>query len=327
MKKCLLISTVLVLALVVGQMGCFFFVKLPAFGERIALSERYLDKASGTKDKIVMITLSGIITSSSSRGTFSSEPNMVEELGMQLDKASKDEHVKGVILSVNSPGGEVTGSEILFHKIMKFKKEKGVPVVILMDDVAASGAYYISMAGDRIIAHPTTITGSIGVLSMFFNLRGLMDKVGVDVVTLKTGEMKDVGSFARPMKDEERAYIMSILNDMYEIFLDRVLSNRTKISRDELLKLADGRVYTAKQALEAKLIDQIGFFEDAVSAVKQAGHISVASVVGYEWPFNNKYDVYSMMAPGRPIDINLLKLDVDSLDSFARPGFYYIWAE
>ena len=327
MKKCVLISTVLVLALVVGQMGCFFFVKLPAFGERIELSERYLDKAKGTKDKIVMIALSGIITSSSSRGTFSSEANMVEELAMQLEKASKDEHVKGVIISVNSPGGGVTGSEIIFHKITKFKKEKSVPVVILMGDVAASGAYYVSMAGDKIIAHPSTITGSIGVISMFFNLEGLMGKIGVEVVTLKTGEMKDVGSFARPMKEEERAYIMSILNDLYEIFLDRVLSNRTTLSRDKLLELADGRIYTAKQALEAKLIDQIGFFEDAVSAVKQAGRISAASVVGYEWPWNHKYDVYSMMAPGRPIDINLLKLDIDALDSFARPGFYYIWAE
>ncbi len=325
MRKRVLLSLVLVLALVVGLCGCY--VKFPTFGGRIRLSERYLDKAKGTKDKIVLIPLSGIITSSSSRGTFSSSSNMVETLGMQLEKASQDKRVKGLIININSPGGGVTGSEIIFHKIVKFKKEKSVPVVILMGDVAASGAYYVAMAGDRIIAHPSSITGSIGVISMFFNLRGLMDKIGVDVVTLKTGEMKDVGSFARPMKDEERAYIMNILNDLYEIFLDRVLSNRTELTRDELLELADGRVYTAKQALEAKLIDEIGFFEDAVSAVKQEGNIAAASIVAYEWPWNHKYDVYSMMAPGRPIDINLLKLDIGTLDSFGRPGFYYIWAE
>ena len=325
MSKRVLVSVVVVLALVLGLCGCY--VKFPTFGGRIRLSEHYLDKVKGTKDKIVLIPLSGVITSSSSRGAFSSQSNTVEVLGMQLEKAKNDKRVKGVIINIKSPGGGVTGSEIIFHRIMKFKKEKSVPVVILMGDVAASGGYYIAMAGDRIVAHPSTVTGSIGVISMFLNLKGLMGKVGVEVVTLKTGKMKDVGSFAREMTEEEQAYIMNILNDMYEMFLDRVLSNRTQLTREELLELADGRVYTAKQALEAKLIDEIGYFEDAVSAVKQEGNLTNASIVAYEWPYHHKYDVYSMMAQGRPIDINLLKLDIGTLDSFGRPGFYYIWAE
>jgi len=325
MRRGLFVSIALVVALVVGLCGCY--VKFPTFGERIRLSEQVLEKAKGTKDKILLIPLSGIISSSSSRGAFSSQDNLVEVLGMQLDKAKKDKHIKGLILTVNSPGGAVTASEIIYHKIAKFKKEKGVPVVVLMGDVAASGGYYISMAGDKIIAHPTTITGSIGVISMFFNLQGLFGKIGVDVVTLKTGAMKDVGSFARPMEPEEKAYIMVILEQMYGVFLDRVLSNRTELTREELLKLADGRVFTASQALEAKLIDQIGYFEDAVSAVKEKGNFSEASVVAYEWPWNHKYDVYSAAAPGRPIDINLLKLDLGTLDSIGRPGFYYIWTE
>ncbi|HUT02700.1 MAG TPA: signal peptide peptidase SppA [bacterium] len=325
MRRGLFVSIVLVVALVVGLCGCY--VKFPTFGERIRLSEQMLEKAKGTKDKILLVPLSGIISSSSSRGAFSSQDNLVEVLGMQLDKAKKDKHIKGLILTVNSPGGAVTASEIIYHKIAKFKKEKGVPVVVLMGDVAASGGYYISMAGDKIIAHPTTITGSIGVISMFFNLQGLFGKIGVDVVTLKTGAMKDVGSFARPMEPEEKVYIMAILEQMYGVFLDRVLANRTELTREELLKLADGRVFTASQALEAKLIDQIGYFEDAVSAVKEKGNFSAASVVAYEWPWNHKYDVYSATAPGRPIDINLLKLDLGTLDSIGRPGFYYIWTE
>ncbi len=325
MRRGLFVSIALVVALVVGLCGCY--VKFPTFGERIRLSEQVLERAKGTKDKILLVPLSGIVSSSSSRGAFSSHDSMVEVLGMQLDKAKADKHIKGLILTVNSPGGAVTASEIIYHKIAKFKKEKGVPVVVLMGDVAASGGYYISMAGDEIIAHPTTITGSIGVISMFFNLQGLFGKIGVDVVTLKTGAMKDVGSFARPMEPEEKAYIMVILEQMYGVFLDRVLSNRTELTREELLKLADGRVFTASQALEAKLIDQIGYFEDAVSAVKEKGNLSEASVVAYEWPWNHKYDVYSAAAPGRPIDINLLKLDFGTLDSIGRPGFYYIWTE
>ena len=325
MRRSLFVSVVLILALVVGLCGCY--VKFPTFGGRIRLREQVLEKARGTKDKILLIPLSGIISSSSSRGAFSSRDNMVEVLGMQLDKARMDKHIKGLILTVNSPGGAVTASEIIYHKIMKFKREKGVPVVILMGDVAASGGYYISMAGDKIIAHPTTITGSIGVISMFFNLHGLFNKIGVDVVTLKTGAMKDVGSFARPMKPEEKAYIMTILKQMYGVFLDRVLASRTQLTREDLLKLADGRVFTAKQALEAKLIDKIGYFEDAVSAVKEEGNFAAASIVAYDWPWNHKYDVYSASAPGRPIDINLLKLDFNTLDSIGRPGFYYIWAE
>ena len=325
MRRGLFVSIALVVALAVGLCGCY--VKFPTFGGRIRLSEQVLEKAKGTKDKVLLIPLSGIVSSSSSRGAFSSRDNMVEVLGMQLDKAKKDKHIKGLILTVNSPGGAVTASEIIYHKIMKFKKEKDVPVVVLMGGVAASGGYYVSMAGDKIIAHPTTITGSIGVISMYFNLQGLFGKIGVDVVTLKTGAMKDVGSFARPMEPEEKAYIMAILEQMYGVFLDRVLSNRTELTREELLKLADGRVFTASQAIEAKLIDQIGYFEDAVSAVKEEGKFSAASIVAYEWPWNHKYDVYSALTPGRPIDINLLKLDFGALDSIGRPGFYYIWAE
>lgn len=310
---------------VVGLCGCY--VKFPTFGGRIELQEQCLRKAKETRDKILVIPLSGIVSSSTSGGVFYSSSNMVEELGMQLEKARKDKRIKGVILSMDSPGGEVTASDIIYNKINKFKKEKGVPVVVLMGNVAASGAYYISTAADKIIAHPGTVTGSIGVLSMFLNLEGLMGKIGVQVVTLKTGEMKDVGSMTRPMKDEEREFIMNILNEMYELFLDRVLASRKQLSRDELLKLADGRVYTAKQALQAKLIDQIGFFDDAVTAVKQQGNIPAASIVAYEWPWNHKYDVYSMMSPQRPIDINLLKLDMDALNALGRPGFYYLWAE
>lgn len=324
MRRRVLLPAIVLIAFAVGVVGCY--VKFPTFGGRIQLEEHYLKKAD-TKDKILVIPLSGVITSSSSRGTFSSTANMVEELGMQLEKARRDKRIKGVILSINSPGGGATASEIMYHKIMQFKREKDVPVVVLMGDVAASGAYYISMAADRIVAHPSTVTGSIGVISMFLNLEGLMGKVGVEVVTLKTGEMKDVGSFARQMTELEKEYIMSILNDMFNIFVDRVASSRKQLTRDEILELADGRVYTAKQALEAKLIDEIGYFEDAASATKKKAGITSASLVAYEWDWNHKYDVYSMMSPKGPIDINLLKIDLATLDSLGRPGFYYLWAE
>ena len=325
MRRRVLLSAIVLIAFVVGVVGCY--VKFPTFGGRIELEEQYLKKAKGTKDKILLIPLSGIVSSSSSRGAFSSRSNMVEELGMQLEKARKDERVKGVILSINSPGGGVTASEIIYHKITQFKKERDVPVIVLMGDVATSGAYYVSMAADRVIAHPSTITGSIGVISMFLNLEGLMGKVGVEVVTLKTGEMKDVGSFARPMTDPEKEYIMAILTEMFDIFVDRVASSRKQLSKDEILELADGRVYTAKQALEAKLIDEIGYFEDAVSAAKKKANLTAASIVAYEWAWNHKYDVYSMMNPKGPVDINLLKIDLATLDSLGRPGFYYLWAE
>ena len=300
-------------------------LKLPSQGDRYMLEERVVQHVKGTDNKILVIPLSGEVTSSSESGIFSSEANMVEELGMQLDRARNDDDVKGVILSINSPGGEVTASEIIYHKISKFKKERGIPVVVLMGNVAASGAYYISMAADEIVAHPSTITGSIGVISVFMNFKGLMDKIGVEAVTLKTGKMKDVGSSVRPMTEDEQEYINVILKEMYELFLDRVLSSRKELTRDQLLTLADGRVYTAKQALEAKLVDKIGFFDDAVSSVRRLANVESCSIVAYEWPWNRKYDVYSMMSPGA-VDINLLKVNFGSLGTSARPGFYYLWA-
>ena len=187
MRRSIGILVMLMFVMSWGLHGCS--IRIPSPSDRIDLREYCVKKAEGTRDKILLIPLSGIVTSSSERGLFSRSANMVEELGMQLEKASKDERIKGVIINVSSPGGEVTASEIIYHKLMRFKKEKGVPVVVLMGDVAASGAYYISTAADRIVAHESTITGSIGVISIVPNVEGLMGKIGVSVETLKTGEM------------------------------------------------------------------------------------------------------------------------------------------
>jgi len=325
MRRVAFLFLVLIVGLSLATSGCY--VKFPKIGGRLALRQRVIVEEKGAKDKILVVPIRGIIRSSRARGLFYHGPNTVEQIGMQLQKASRDKRIKGIILTIDSPGGEVTGSDIIYHRIIRYKKEHKTPVVALMGSVAASGGLYVAMAADEIVAHPSTVTGSIGVLATLLNIQGLLEKIGVRAMVLKKGEMKDMGSSLRPISDEERNVILGILNEFYELFLDRILESRKHITREELLKIADGRVFTAKQALQAKLVDRIGQFEDATAEVKRLAGITKASVVTYDWDRHYRYDPYSALAPKAPVDINLFKLDLGSLQAPGCPGFYYLWTQ
>jgi protease-4 len=254
---------------------------------------------------------------------FNREGDILSQVYYRLQKAAADPLVRGIILRLDTPGGDVTSSDILYREIVKFKAKTGLPVVALMMGVAASGGYYAASACDEIVAHPSTITGSIGVISVFPNISGLMAKVGVEVKVIKSGELKDAGSPFRGLSPEEQKVFQGIINEMYENFLKVVLSRKPgAFSLDELRGLADGRIYTAGQALKLKLIDQIGYFDDALARTLARAKIKAARVVAYTYYPKRQTNLYA--AELEPPSFFESKSIADALPSL-RPGFYYLW--
>jgi protease-4 len=278
---------------------------------------------SRAKDKILLLDVGGLISTSLSTGIFDREGDIISRVFYRLQKASEDESVKGVILRLDTPGGEVTASDILYHEILNFRENTGVPVMALMMGVTASGGYYIASACDYIIAHPSTLTGSIGVISIFPNLRELFDKVGIQVQVIKSGELKDSGSIFREMTDNEKDVFQEIIDDYYQKFLQAVYEARKKsLTLESLQKIADGRVYTASQALESKLIDEIGYFDRALKKILELSGIPKANVIAYTYYPKRKTNIYAASLEGtNPFESKSLQEAVQSL----RSGFYYLW--
>lgn len=194
----------------------------------------------------------------------------VDDLVRELKSHRDNPGVKAVVLRVNSPGGVVGPTQELHQALMRVR-EAGKPVVASLGSVAASGGYYAAVAADRILANPGTLTGSIGVIMQMANVENLFKKVGVDYVVVKAGAYKDLGSFSRPMTVDERRVIQLLLDDVHAQFIDAVATGR-KLERSEVLKFADGRVFSGVQAKALRMVDDLGSLEDAVNdAAKLAG--------------------------------------------------------
>jgi len=278
---------------------------------------------SRAKEKILIIDVSGIIGMTVKPSMLNRESDIVSRIYSRLQKAAEDKWIKGIILRLDTPGGEVTASDILFNEVKNFREKTGIPVVSLMMGVAASGGYYIAAASNHIIAHPSTITGSIGVISIFPNLEELFAKIGIEVNVIKSGEMKDSGSAFRDMTEGDKAVFQEVVNEMYQKFLDVVVLGRDgALSLEELKPIADGRIYTAQQALKLKLIDEIGYFDRAIAKVKSLANIADARVITFTHYPKKKTNIYA-----KSLDNSTLLDTKDFKDLFQslKSGFYYLW--
>jgi protease-4 len=246
-----------------------------------ALQEITVEDGAAGAGKIAVIPVQGIIYTDDQTewGT-----SMVDDIKNALQTALEDDSVKAVVLAVNSPGGEVTASDIIYHEVLKVQKKK--PVVVAMTSLAASGAYYIACAADWIVANETTFTGSIGVIIQSLNYEGLFDKVGLDAVVFKSGKFKDMLSGSRPMTPEEQAYVESMVMQVYERFLG-IVSRARNLPADGLRDtFADGRIITGKDAKEAGLVDQLGYVEDAYDKARALADAPDAGVIRYQSGIN-----------------------------------------
>jgi len=317
MNKKFLVSGFLILFL--G--GCATHFHLDFLGEE-SIEEVVLVQ-NDSPEKILLLDVSGTLLSGVNPGIFQKEGDIISRIFYRLEKASEDKLVKGVILRLDTPGGDVTTSDILYNEILRFRKKTGIPVVGLMMGIAASGGYYIASGCDFIMAHPSTLTGSIGVISIFPNVEDFFSYFGIKVNILKSGEMKDSGSVFKKMTEKEKEVFQQIIDDYYGNFLSVVLKGRKgAISEDDLIKIADGRVYTAKQALKLKLIDQIGYFDQAIEKTLSLAGIKKANVITYTYYPNSKTNIYAS-SPAKP---NLFEnKNLQDILPTLKSGFYYLW--
>ncbi len=239
------------------------------------------DAVNSSKDKIVRIDMVGMIASGPAGDFLSGSGMNVGNIQRALEQAVADKSVKGIVLLVNSPGGEVTASDTLYHAVKQAAAKK--PVIVYMDSMAASGGYYLSCGATKIVANETTLTGSIGVIIQTLNYSQAFGKVGLETLTFASGKFKDSLSGSRPMRDDEKAYIQALVTQMYDKFVG-IVADARKIDKEALKSgIADGRVMTGEDALANKLVDQLGYVEDAYALAKQLGGASDAMVVKYRY--------------------------------------------
>ena len=282
---------------------------------------------SGTQTpKVLVIQANGTIAEGPSKGLLRDRPGMVPDIVAQLKLAAEDDQIKAVVLKINSPGGTVTASDILYHELTAYKEKSGSKLVAVLMGVAASGGYYIALPADRIVAHPTTITGSVGVIFLQPKVEGLMEKIGVGVDVSKSGDKKDMGSPFRASTPEETRLLQDLTDHLGLRFVDLVTRHRT-LSPEALAQIRSARIFLADEARQLGLVDQIGYVEDAIQSAKTlAGLPNDAKVVTYrraEFPDDTVYNevgTKSMLSEPNLIHIDL----VGSMDALGS-GFFYIW--
>lgn len=311
-----------------GGGGCapmsFLITPLPASP---ALEEHVVQRESiWATRKVALIDVEGVITNSRSNTLLGGiVENPVVSFKEKLDKAARDEQIAAVVLRINSPGGGVTATDLMYEELLRFRKATGRPVIACLLDMAASGGYYLACGADRIIAHPTTVTGSIGVIMMTPDVSGAMAKLGIEANVIKSGDLKDSGSPFRRMTDADRGVFQSIINQMYERFVGVVATGRPKLAAEKVRSLADGRVFLAPEAKASGLVDEIGTLNDAIFAAKSAAGLADKAIVVVEYARSMDYrpNIYAHAAPGAPSVIQ-----VALPDWLANPGpeFQYLWA-
>jgi len=292
--------------------------------ERLTETVIHRDRGWSVSDKVAVVDVSGIIFNERSRGFFGEGENPVSLFVEKIDKAQADRSVRALVLRINSPGGGVTASDIMYNRVMQYKSATGNPVIAVLVDVAASGGYYIACAADVIVAHRTTITGSIGVIVQTISFAGTMDKIGVTAEAITSGKMKDMGSPLKPLDKADAEVLQGIVDDFYGKFVSVVASGRSKLDAAQVRKLADGRVYTAGDALNSGLVDSLGYMDEALVLARKRSGAERIKVVMYGRPAGYRANAYSMV-PGVGAQFNLVNVNAGALMSLAQPRFMYLW--
>jgi protease IV len=298
-------------------LNLMFLVFLGARGQEGGQVQEKLyrpDEFGRGAEKVAIITVEGVILDGDGF------------VGKQIDQAKRDENVKAIVLRVNSPGGTISGSDSIYHQLTKLRESTKKPIIVSMGSVAASGGYYVAMAvgstANTIYAEPSTWTGSIGVIMPHYDLSKMLGQVGIAEDSIASHRLKGMGSLARPMTEEERKIFQALINDGFARFKEIVQSGRPvfKEHPEKLDELATGQVFAAEQALQAGLVDKIGFLEDAIRGAVALGNLDPQNyrVVKYQ-PEATLADVlFGQNAQGRG-------LDPAAFLNLATPRAYYLF--
>ena len=295
------------------------------FGPSLGMLKEVTIEGEGP-GKILLVNIDGVINNQKDR-TFSGNTlrlGMVEKIKSIVEKAEKDDEIKALLIKINSPGGTVTASDIILHLLKTYKESSNVRIYIQVMDLAASGGYYIALAGDEIIAHPTSLIGSIGVIALKVNLQELMAKIGVSWEIVKSGDKKDFMSPFRSFTKEERELFQGAIDRLHNRFVTLIAKNRSALDISQVRPLADGRVFDAEQAKDLKLIDHIGYVTDTVNRIKSDLSNFNLKLVTYHRNNDFQGNIYSQFQ--KPTSFNLINLDLGFNPNALSPYFLYIWS-
>lgn len=317
-------------ALTIMLIGCgpttFVVGVAPGDQKLVATVVQPADKR--TRDAVAIVDVSGMILNAKTPGLLRDGENPVGRFRETLDAAAEADSVKALIVRLNTPGGAVTASDAMYRDLLSFKRRTGKPVVVLMMDVAASGGYYLACAGDHIVAYPSTVTASIGVIIQTVTLQPALSSIGIQTEAITSGPNKNVGSPLSPMSAGHRAVLQSMVDAFYDDFTSVVRDARPGISDEHFEEVTDGRIVSGRRAQAVGLVDTLGDLDDAFDQAKRLARIENAALIRYHRPLEYVGSPHAAapQGPATPTQINLLNLDASGLlGGPPTPGFYYLW--
>ena len=319
----------------VGGCGAPSFLVTPVANSNKLEEEQVAPGKGWSPGKVVVIPVEGMLANARAGGLLQATENPLSLFTQQLERAEDDPSVKAVVLRVNSPGGTVSCSDAMYQLVKRYKQRTGRPVVASAQEVDASGAYYVSCAADKIVAQPTSVVGSIGVIFETMEFEGALDKLGIRAGAIKSGNLKDMGSPFRAIREDERAVMQGMVEEYFTRFIGIVHGNRpvkeqpladlTKYNEGSYGGVYSGRVFSGDRARELGLIDKTGLLEDAVELAKQLAKAPDAMVVMYQRPYGYGGSVYASNRTAAP-RADVMRLELPGASELLPSGFYYLWA-
>jgi protease-4 len=273
--------------------------------------------------KVALLDVEGLLVNGNPTGPYAAGENPVDLFREKLDAAAADPCVGAVVLRLNSPGGSVVASDLMWQEVQRFRTRTRRPVVACLMDVGTGGAYYLATACDQIVAHPMTVTGGIGVVLNLYNLQDALSVFSIRSQAIRAGANADMGTVLKPLTPETKKLLQTMADEFHERFKEVVRQGRPQAAADA--ETCDGRVFTARQALERKLIDHIGYLDDAFDLARQAAGHPGAAVVLYHRCNDPGRTPYAT-SPNTPLQYSLLPISIPGLERSRLPTFLYLWS-
>ena len=273
--------------------------------------------------RIGLVDVDGLILNQNLMGLYAVGENPVAAFREKLQAAAADPSVRAVVVRINSPGGSVTASDILAEELRRFREATGRPVVACLMDLGTSGAYYVAVGADRVVAHPTAITGGVGALINHYNLQDAAAQLNARSGPVKSGQRVDLGSYGGPLPDDDAALLQEMVDGFGARFRERVAVRRKGMTPEDFAAIADGRVVPATKAVKLHLVDRLGYVHDAIDEAEGLAGVRGAEVVLFQ---RKGYPTHSLYAiTPAPADAGFVPFSIPGLDRAKLPTFLYLW--
>ncbi len=274
--------------------------------------------------RVALVDVDGLILNQNLTGLYSAGENPVATFREKLEAATRDCRVRAVVVRINSPGGGVTACDILAEELRRFRTSTGKPCVACLMDVATGGAYYLAVGCDRIVAHPTALTGGVGAIVNHFNLQDAMAQLNVVADPIKAGALVDMGSVTAPLPEEARALLQATADGFRDLFAARVARRRPAMTPADRRTIADGRVLPATRAVGLHLVDRLGYVDDAIAEAEALAQAPGAEVVAYGRAGSPARSIYAI-TPNVPVQGEVVPFSYPGLDRAKLPTFLFLW--